>query len=133
MASLSKKSLQALSTCCPELQAIVKQVILILDFSVIYGYRDGAKQDELFEQGLSKKKGGESKHNEQPSEAVDLAPYPINWKDSARFYVLASAMITMAHMLGYVIRWGGDWDSDGDLSDQSFMDLGHFEYIGRRS
>jgi peptidoglycan L-alanyl-D-glutamate endopeptidase CwlK len=25
------------------------------------------------------------------------------------------------------IRWGGDWDMDNDLSDNTFNDLVHFE------
>jgi len=25
------------------------------------------------------------------------------------------------------IRWGGDWDSDTDLKDNTFNDLPHFE------
>jgi hypothetical protein len=28
---------------------------------------------------------------------------------------------------GFHIRWGGDWDGDGDLTDQQFDDLFHIE------
>ncbi len=31
---------------------------------------------------------------------------------------------------GVKIRWGGDWDMDGDLKDNSFDDLVHFEIVG---
>jgi peptidoglycan LD-endopeptidase CwlK len=31
--------------------------------------------------------------------------------------------------MGIEIRWGGDWDGDGDLSDHKFNDLPHFELI----
>ena len=27
------------------------------------------------------------------------------------------------------IRWGGDWDLDGVTTDQTFMDLAHFEIV----
>ena len=27
------------------------------------------------------------------------------------------------------IRWGGDWDSDNIMKDQTFNDLPHFEII----
>ena len=30
---------------------------------------------------------------------------------------------------GIKIRWGGDWDSDGEVLDQTFMDLVHIEVL----
>ncbi len=61
--------------------------------------------------------------------AVDIAPYPIDWKDHKRFYYLAGIVKGVASQMGIKVRWGGDWDSDNDLNDQSFMDLGHFEIV----
>jgi hypothetical protein len=29
--------------------------------------------------------------------------------------------------MGIGLRWGGDWDSDKDFSDQNFDDLVHWE------
>ena len=29
--------------------------------------------------------------------------------------------------MGVNIRWGGDWDSDGDINDNKFDDLVHVE------
>jgi peptidoglycan L-alanyl-D-glutamate endopeptidase CwlK len=29
--------------------------------------------------------------------------------------------------MGIKIRWGGDWDSDGDINDNRFDDLVHVE------
>lgn len=40
---------------------------------------------------------------------------------------LAGFYLGTAHILGIPLRWGGDWDDDRDLFDQSFDDLGHFE------
>ena len=31
--------------------------------------------------------------------------------------------------LGIRLRWGGDWDGDNELRDQTFNDLVHFEVI----
>ena len=42
---------------------------------------------------------------------------------------MAGYIQATADKLGIKIRWGGDWDSDGDLDDQTFMDLGHFELV----
>lgn len=35
----------------------------------------------------------------------------------------------VATMMGVKIRWGGDWDLDTDLKDNTFDDLPHFELI----
>jgi peptidoglycan L-alanyl-D-glutamate endopeptidase CwlK len=61
--------------------------------------------------------------------AVDLAPYPIDWKNTKRFYHFAGIVLGVATEMGIRIRWGGDWDMDDDLDDQSFMDLVHFEIV----
>ena len=52
------------------------------------------------------------------------------WDDINQFYLMAGHIQSIAIRLGYKIRWGGDWDRDGDLTDQTFMDLGHFEILG---
>ena len=68
-----------------------------------------------------------SKHNQEPSLAVDVAPWPIDWNDSHRFYHFAGFVLGIAAALNIRLRWGGDWDSDFDLRDQTFFDLPHFE------
>jgi peptidoglycan L-alanyl-D-glutamate endopeptidase CwlK len=50
---------------------------------------------------------------------VDVAPYPIDWEDYEKFY-----------WFGGYIRWGGDWDGDGDFKDQTLVDLVHWEING---
>ena len=47
--------------------------------------------------------------------AVDLAPYPIDWKDAARFNSLALLVLSAAHQEGVAIVWGGSWHSSPDL------------------
>ena len=118
-----------LETCDKRLQSICNLVIEHYDFSVLEGHRSGARQDELFRQGKSKLRAGQSKHNASPSMAVDISPYPIDWNDSKRFYLLAGMIFQAAYDLGIKIRWGGDWDRDWDHSDQGFMDLPHFELV----
>ena len=51
-------------------------------------------------------------------------------KDLNQFYYFAGIVIATARDLDIVLRWGGDWDRDHDLSDQSFDDLVHFEVTG---
>lgn len=123
-----------LATCDPILQEVLNTAIKRMDFSVLSGYRGEAEQNLYFETGVSKKKYPNSKHNatlegtDKPnSEGVDVAPYPIDWENRERFVMLAYLIIGIAWALGYEVFWGGDWDNDDDLHDQTFMDLGHLE------
>lgn len=129
MPSLGKKSLELVSTCDPRLQDILKEAIKVTDFTIIEGARSLERQQQLFKEGKSKIDGIKSKgkHNYSPSLAVDIAPYPIDWNDTKRFFFLAGVMQTIAHQKGIDLRWGGDWDSDGDYKDQTFNDYPHFE------
>lgn len=129
MNKFSKRSRERLESCHADLIALCERVLEVYDFSVLEGHRSGERQDELFRQGKSKVKAGESKHNFTPSLAVDIAPYPIDWTDSNRFYLLAGMMFQAAHELGVKLRWGGDWNRNWDHKDQAFMDLPHFELV----
>ena len=130
MARLGSRSKRILGTCCPELQAIMKKAITYFDFKVISGQRGEDEQNELHERGLSTKVFPLSTHNTEPlSDGVDIAPYPIDWSDELRFARMAGVIDTVAQQLGFVIRWGGDWDRDTRSNDQTFMDLGHVEIV----
>ncbi len=123
------RSKSCLATAHPQLVTICEEVIKISDFSVLCGYRDEATQNALNHQGLSKKKWPNSKHNDFPSKAIDVAPYPIDWNDTLAFARLFGIFQGVAHSKGVKLRWGGDWDGDGESNDQSFMDLGHIELL----
>lgn len=129
MPSFSEQSASRLSECHLDLQEICDLVIQNYDFTVLEGFRSNSRQDELFRQGKSKLQGGESKHNNSPSLAVDIVPYPIDWDDHKRFYLLAGMMFQAAAQLGIHLRWGGDWDGDWVHTDQTFHDLPHFELL----
>jgi hypothetical protein len=105
-----------------------------MNIVVVCGVRDAASQQLAFDEKRSTVRWPDSRHNINPpvrefSEAVDLAPMPIDWtaRGLKKFYVLAGAMMATAWHMGIPLRWGGDWDRDLDLDDQSFNDLGHFE------
>ena len=91
-----------------------------------------ATQQELFKQGKSQKDGihKPSRHNYYPSLAVDVAPYPIDWKDLRAFAAVAKIVQEEAEALGIDIRWGGDWDRDGEWKDERFLDMPHYELVG---
>lgn len=129
MPTLGNRSLENLSLVDIRLQQIVQEAIEIMDFSVIEGHRDDARQNYMYRTGLSQLKWPKSKHNALPSLAVDLAPYPIDWNDTERFVLLAGVMFTIAKQKGIKIRWGGDWDNDGIMIDETFRDYVHFELL----
>jgi len=123
------ESRKRLDTCDQDLIDICESVIQVYDFTVLEGFRSNARQDDLFRQGKSKLRAGESAHNSNPSRAVDIAPWPIDWDDTRRFYYLQGMIKQAAAQLGIEIRQGADWDGDGSFADQSFHDLPHVELL----
>lgn len=129
MAKLSKTSKNRLLTCSLNIQMLVNS--LDDEIQVIEGKRTKVRQAELVKAGLSKTMN--SKHlttEEEPlSKAIDMAPLPLDWDDTKRFYAFGEKVLKKAKELGIGIRWGGDWDGDGDYKDQTFNDLVHFEEL----
>jgi peptidoglycan L-alanyl-D-glutamate endopeptidase CwlK len=59
--------------------------------------------------------------------AVDVAPYPIDWNDPARFARLFGYIERIANELQIPIRWGGDWNRNWRTKDERLIDLPHIE------
>jgi peptidoglycan LD-endopeptidase CwlK len=139
MPRFSQKSFSQLSTCHPDLQAIFFEVIKTFDCVVLEGYRNEQDQNKAFADGKSKLKYPNGMHNSLPSHAVDVAPYDppttVNWSDVKRFYYFAGYVMGIAQKLkdeGKItssIRYGGDWNRNTEVSDQTFNDLVHFEIV----
>lgn len=135
MPKFSQNSFSKLSTCHIELQTLFYEVIRTFDCQVLEGHRNEEDQNKAFENGKTKLKWPNGKHNSQPSMAVDVSPYPLNWNDTKRFYWFAGFVMGIAQRLKdegkmtHAIRWGGDWDGDKELNDQTFNDLVHFELV----
>lgn len=142
MPRLSTASDARLKTCDPRLVALINNVVIYYDCSVLEngGARIPELQAKLVATGASKKLY--SKHvisvDKPLSRAVDAAPYPVIWPDKespnyvaqiGRFYHFAGYVKKTAELMKLGIRYGGDWDGDGDFTDQTFNDLVHFELI----
>lgn len=130
MPKFSDFSKANLATCHPDLQCIFNRVIEHVDCRVLQGHRGQEEQDRLFQEGKSKLMFPASKHNNRPALAVDVVPYPIDWKNWRRFDFLSGVVWGIAGEMGIQIRWGGDWDRDLEFNDQTFHDLPHFELYG---
>ena len=132
----SKKSLEKLNTCHPDLQKILKKAIKHYDITILEGVRTVERQEELVRTGMSKTM--KSKHLKQTdgwSHAVDCALWPIDWSDKNRFVFLQGYLKGLADSMKesgeieHTIRLGVDWDNDGDIKEHSFFDGPHIELI----
>lgn len=122
-------SRRRLSECDDRIQIVLNEVIKTFDCSVLCGYRGEEEQNELFRIGKSHVQWPKGKHNTAPSLAVDVAPYPIDWNDREWFTYFAGFVMATALSLGIRLRWGGDWNQDWQVRDNSFDDLPHFEIV----
>jgi peptidoglycan L-alanyl-D-glutamate endopeptidase CwlK len=127
MPYFGKSSKKRLSTCDSKLQEIFNEVIKHVDCSVLEGHREKDRQNKLFKEGKTKVKYPDGRHNRQPSSAVDVTPYPVDWKDRERQTLFAGFVIGVASQMGINLRWGGDWDQDFQVVDNRFDDFPHFE------
>lgn len=128
----SPASQQRLDTVDPQLQQVVEATRDIVDMTIVTGHRGEHEQELAVQQGRSQVHWPHGKHNAFPSKAVDIQPYPYPTTNAAlreQLSYIAGIMVAMGHKLGVTIRWGGDWDSDGELSDNTFDDLFHFEVV----
>lgn len=138
--AFGKSSNKKLDTCHPDMQLIMRTALALsrMDFGIAEGHRTLATQQKYFNEGKSKCDGikAKSKHQGSPSMAADIYPY-INGKAD---YSLEALSYLAGHIVGisemlwafgriqHVIRWGGNWDGDGEiLTDQKFDDRPHFE------
>jgi hypothetical protein len=121
MGTLGKKSLQRLAECDVKLRDIIFELAKQMEIVVLCGYRGEKEQNEAFAKGTSKLKFPKSKHNQKPSRAVDVAPYPIDWNDLKRFQEMCNKIESIATKLEIKIRLGRDF---------KFVDMPHVELEG---
>lgn len=152
MPRFGERSKAKLVTCHPHLRLVLNEAIERWDFTIIYGFRGEAEQNEAFATGNSTKRWPESLHNHVATQedvdagfasnvgaplslGVDLAPWHpeephILWEKTEEFYLLAGRIQGISEMIlpkGWYLRAGADWDGDGYVTDQTFHDLGHLE------
>ena len=132
---LDERSEKRLEGVNPTLVSIVRRAAKRLPFSlfVVEGLRTRERQAELYAQGRTKpgKKVTWTLHSKHlEGKAVDLAPLingAIDWADLSKFDQIAKAMQDAAKEVGVSVRWGGDWDMDGQPRERGESDSPHFE------
>jgi peptidoglycan L-alanyl-D-glutamate endopeptidase CwlK len=154
---LGENSKKQYDTLHPDLQVIIDHGLqqCVVDMTLVEGHRPVQKQFEYFKKGREFKNGRwevvnkkaiitnvdghyiKGKHNHTPSIAVDFCAYVPNkpqlaW-DAVHLTYIAASLITIADSLykegtiTHTLRWGGNWDKDGDLADNTLYDRPHVE------
>jgi len=155
MANFGNSSLKKLATIHEVLQILCGRVVKYYDITLLAGHRPEDEQNAAYNSGNSSKQWPDSEHNNLPSTAVDAAPWPIpegwgdldgqtirainlDWKERVKFYEMIAVFRFAWSQLceefpelkkKYRIRFGADWDGDGDYRDQTFDDLPHIELV----
>jgi len=129
----SDNSLRVRASLDDRLKRLVDRTLReVADISLVSGYRGEEEQNRLFRERKSTLQYPQSKHNRFPSIAVDFQPWPYP-EDERKLWgalgYIAGRMHAIASELGFEIRWGGDWNRNGDLTDQKFDDLFHIEIV----
>ena len=132
MPRYSKRSKERLATCDKRLQDVFNEVIQHVDCSILEGHRSKERQNKLYDEKRTKVKYPNGRHNSNPSKAVDVTPYPVDWEDRERQTLFAGFVIGIARSMGIKIRWGGNWDMyeekrRWEVKDNRFDDFPHFE------
>jgi peptidoglycan L-alanyl-D-glutamate endopeptidase CwlK len=143
MFKFGKSSRKRLLTCHKDLQLVMNEAIKIsnIDFGIAEGERSIILQKQYFDEGKSKIDGitKKGKHNYSPSLAVDIYPYfggGAKWDNEHLSYLsgiihAVSEMLLQKGKISHRIRWGGNFDMDGELLEQSFDDRPHFELVNK--
>ncbi|MGE8141839.1 M15 family metallopeptidase [Novosphingobium sp. NPDC080210] len=138
--AFGKRSRDNLLGVHPDMVKVVNRALQICsqtggpDFSVIEGVRTEARQKQLYAQGRTTPgpivtwtlKSNHFRNKVTGyGHAVDL--FPGSWNDVKLFEKMAQAMFQASKELGIPIRWGADWDRDGNFREKGETDSPHFE------
>jgi len=124
-----------LATCHPDIRRMCMRVLKIFDHKVMCGWRGQVLQDRCYRLGMSTLQWPDSKHNwvnmygEPESLAVDLCPHPYAPWNGDRILFFAGKVTATAEHMGIDLRWGGDWNRDNVLINQTFNDRFHYELV----
>lgn len=131
----SEASAENLSQANEGIQRVFNEVLKHRDCSIIDGKRTLAEQAEYVRSGASMTM--DSRHlvkledegnPDAKVDAVDATPYPCDWNNHEELLMFGGFVMGIAATLGVPLRWGGDWDGDGNpRNNGDFDDLVHFE------
>ena len=137
MIELNERSRKSLEGVHPDLVKVVELAAQLISqkFIVICGVRTEEEQKKLYAQGRTAPgkivtwtlKSRHLPNGEGWGQAVDIVPYPVDWGTGEKFDLIAQAILEAGERLGIAVRWGADWDQDGNPREQGETDSPHFE------
>jgi peptidoglycan L-alanyl-D-glutamate endopeptidase CwlK len=133
--TLSDRSLQRMTGVNPKLINLALLAIkrTPIDFGIAFmgGLRTPEEQNQLFKDGYSKCDGYTKISKHQSGEAIDVNVFVDSKvvENKEMLCVIAGVMFSCASELNIKLRWGLDWNGNGDIRDNKFNDMYHFEII----
>ena len=109
MPKFGNRSRRNLATADEDLRILFENVVDKVDCSVLEGFRNKKRQNAMVKNGFSELKWPLGNHNKKPSLAVDVVPYPIDWKNIERFRMFSAYVYGVAETLGIQLRYGSTW------------------------
>lgn len=133
---LNERSKKNLVGVHPVMVKIVERANDLCPITVTEGLRTIERQKQLVAQKASKTMNSRHlKGVDGYGHAVDLAPMvgdkvkdPKHWM-KADFILIKNAMFQAAKEQGITLRWGGDFNMDGDKTTSDSWDSCHFELL----
>jgi len=130
---LSERSLERAKDVNPKLINLILLAIrrTPIDFGVAWmgGKRTAEEQNQLFKEGYSQCDGYEKLSKHQSGDAIDLNIFVGSKlvENKEMLCVVAGVMFSCANEMNINLIWGLDWNSNGDIRDNKFNDMYHFE------
>ena len=138
MYKLSKRSLDTMAGVNQNLVKVIKEAIATspFDFMVTQGLRTAKYQNELYQQGRTKrglkvtnadgyiKKSNHQMKTDGYGYAIDfviLNGKVLDWDTESKYEAVAKHILDTGHKLGVNLEWGGNW---------KFKDYPHIQIAG---
>ena len=119
MPSFGPNNMAKLNTCDCRLVELFVEVVKERNCIVLEGKRSPDRQALLYAEGVTQTMN--SKHLNDPSRAVDVMPYPLDYDDRLGQHEFAAYVYYTAIKMGIKVRWGGNF--------KTLYDAPHWEII----
>lgn len=125
-ANIARNNADKASTLHPDLKRLLAGMDNAgMDYQIGTAHRGKLEQEAAHKAGNSNAHFGQSPHNYLPALAMDILPYPVDFKNLNRFIEQADKVLAIAAKLKINITWGGNW--------HTLKDFPHFELTNWRS
>lgn len=129
-----EQSLKCRAQLHPRLVIVADEAIKTFNFRITCAFRGESEQNAAVANKASKLRWPFSRHNRQPAEAMDLVPWPFDyrddWKDRTRFARMMGHIEAAARRRAIPIRLGLDFNQDERTDvDEEWKDFPHVELV----